>query len=44
MTAERKSTAPFPQTNRPLQNRVDPFGDFHAGFPVVLREALRASQ
>ena len=41
MTAERKSTAPFPQTNRPLQNRVDPFGDFHA---VAARGAMMGNR
>jgi hypothetical protein len=31
MTAERNSTpAPGPPDSRPLQNRVDPFGEFHA--------------
>jgi hypothetical protein len=30
MTAERKSTAASLETKRPLQNRVDPFGVFHA--------------
>jgi hypothetical protein len=41
MTAESKSTAPFPQTKRPLQNRVDPFGDFHA---VAARGAMMGNR
>ena len=41
MTAERKSTVALPQTKRPLQNRVDPFGDFHA---VAARGAMMGNR
>ena len=40
MTAQRKST-PIPDGGRPLRNRVDPFGDFHA---VVARGAMMGNR
>ena len=41
MTAGRKSTVDLPLTQRPLQNRVDPFGDFHA---VAARGAMMGNR